>query len=295
MENIITKLERIISTEDNVVDLYAIFNSIDDFSYPIIRYYIEAGSFVLRQRINPDGEDIFQISELSYPPVLSCKGYGRANLPYHPMFYCCSFSSDSDAPIPRYITLLETSKFIKDTESIGIERATCSRWDVIKRLDLLALPFSNKYERSTADIEQIKTAWEKERNNAEINKDALQLIEYMSDEIAKNITDNKEYFKIANFVNYLLYNNKKTKNSDGIIFPSVAASGEGFNVVLKPESVDVKLKFGGASLCYLVKDGMKADLVVVNHSIGQNEDGTLIYEKEKDFDEKKYNGITFIN
>ena len=90
-------------------------------------------------------------------------------------------------------------------------------------------------------------------------------------------------------------NNKKTKNSDGIIFPSVAASGEGFNVVLKPESVDVKLKFGGASLCYLVKDGMKADLVVVNHSIGQNEDGTLIYEKEKDFDEKKYNGITFIN
>ena len=53
----------------------------------------------------------------------------------------------------------------------------------------------------------------------------------MSNEIAKNITNNKDYFKIANFVNYLLYINIRTKDSDGIIFPSVAAEGQGFNVI----------------------------------------------------------------
>ena len=289
------RLDSLSSSEENIQELYSIFNSVDGNALPLIRFYINEGAFVIRQRINPKGNDISLISELSYPPVLFCKEYGRANLPYHPMFYCCSFSSDGDAPLPRFLTLLETSEYIKDTESTGIERATCSRWDVIEKLDLLALPFSSSYKRTTKEIEQIKAEWEKERNNKNINKEALELIEYMSNEIAKNITNNKDYFKIANFVNYLLYINIRTKDSDGIIFPSVAAEGQGFNVVLKPEAADSKLKFGGASLCYLVKNGKKAHLVIVNHSIGKNEDGTLIFEKNKEFDEEKYSSLTFIN
>ena len=289
------KLDIISNSEDNINELYSIFNSLEGEIFPMIRINIEVGAYVVRQRINDKCKDFSNVSDLSYPPVLCCYNYGRANLPYHSMFYCCSFSGDENAPLPRYITLLETSDFIKDTESVGIQRATCSRWDIIEELELLALPFSDNYQRTIATIEQIKNEWKELKCKTNINKDALNLVEYMSDEIAKETVKNIDYFKIANFIYYLLYINKSTCNSDGIIYPSVAAGGEGFNVVLKPEAVDKKLKFSVASLCYLIKNGMKADLHVVNHSTEMAEDGNLFFELQEDFDKKICEGFEFIN
>lgn len=289
------RLDNVSSSEENLQELYSIFNSIDDFSLPIIRFYIDKGAFVVRQRINPQGKDFSSISELSYPPSEYCTDYGRANLKGHSMFYCCSFATDENAPEPRYTTLLETSKFIWDKESKGIERATCSRWDVIEKLNLLALPFSQNYERTFDDIVQIQEEWEKEVQKKGVNKDGLALVEYMSEEIAKNVNNMIDYFKIANFIYYLLYMNKKTMDSDGIIYPSVAAAGEGFNVVLKPDVVDKKLRFHAASLCYLIKDGMQAGLYVVNHSEKPTEDGQLNFIPQKDFDIHVCDGYEFRN
>ena len=294
-ESVKQKLNMISNSEDNTNELYFIFNSFEGEILPIIRINIEAGAYVVRQRINDKDKVFSNVSDLSYPPVHCCYNYGRANLPYHSMFYCCSFSGDKDAPLPRYITLLETSDFVKDTESVGIQRATCSRWDIIEKLELLALPFSDNYERPVGTIEQIKKEWEELKCKTNINKDALNLVEYMSDEVAKEVVENINYFKIANFIYYLLYMNKSTCNSDGIIYPSVAAGGEGFNIVLKPEAVDKKLKFSVASLCYLIKNGMKADLHIVNHSTGMDEYGSLSFELQEDFDKQICEGFEFIN
>lgn len=294
-ESVKQKLNMISNSEDNTNELYSIFNSFEGEILPIIRINIEAGAYVVRQRINDKDKVFSNVSDLSYPPVHCCYNYGRANLPYHSMFYCCSFSGDKDAPLPRYITLIETSAFIKDTKSVGVQRATCSRWDIIEDLELLALPFSDNYEKTIATIEQIKSEWKKLKCKTNINKDALELVEYMSDEIAKETVENLDYFKIANFIYYLLYINKSTFNSDGIIYPSVAAGGEGFNIVLKPETVDKKLKFSVASLCYLIKNGMKADLYIVNHSTEMAEDGSLSFELQEDFDKQICEGFEFIN
>ena len=38
-EKITNKLDRIITSEENVQELYSIFNSIDEMSLPIIRFY----------------------------------------------------------------------------------------------------------------------------------------------------------------------------------------------------------------------------------------------------------------
>ncbi len=289
------KLDRMTSVEEDLKDLCLLFNSIDDNLLPIIRFYIEKGSFVIRQRINPIGKELTHVSQLSYPPSDCCSEYGRANLPGHSMFYCCSFATDIDAPDPLYISLLETSKFVWDHSSRGVERSTCTRWDVIEKLNLLALPFSCNYERTFYDIVQIQNEWNAEKQKSEINQDALDLINYMSDEIAKDFENSMDYFKIANFVYYVLYINTKTKDADGLIYPSVAAGGEGFNIVLKPEAVDLKLRFYGASLCYLVKDKMKAELHVVNHALGCFDDGTLKYVPQEDFDIRVCDGYNFIN
>lgn len=294
-ESIKQKLDRISNSEDNTNELYSIFNSFEGEILPMIRINIEAGAYVVRQRINDKDKDFSNVSDLSYPPVHCCYNYGRANLPHHSMFYCCSFSGDKDAPLPRYITLLETSDFIKDTESVGIQRVTCSRWDIIEKLELLALPFSDNYERTIDSIEHIKNEWKELKSKTNINKDALNLVEYMSDEIAKETAENLDYFKIANFIYYLLYINKSTCNSDGIIYPSVAAGGEGFNIVLKPEAVDKKLKFSVASLCYLIKNGKNAGLHVVNHSTEMAEDGSLSFALQEGFDKQICEGFEFIN
>ena len=117
----------------------------------------------------------------------------------------------------------------------------------------------------------------------------------MSDEIAKEVEKPIDYLKIANFVYYVLYINTKTKDADGLIYPSVAAAGEGFNIVLKPDVVDRKLRFYSASLCYLVKNKMEAVLHVVNQAIGCSDDGTLKYVPQEDFDIRVCDGYAFVN
>lgn len=65
--------------------------------------------------------------------------------------------------------------------------------------------------------------------------------------MGKEFKLNDEYLKIANFVNYLLNINVKTKGVEGIIYPSVSGVGAGLNVAIKPSIADVKIRFVGAS------------------------------------------------
>ena len=150
------------------------------------------------------------------------------------------------------------------------------------------------------DILYLKKEWSQALESTVVNPDGKELIEYMAAEIGKPFNNNVEYFKIANFVNYLLNVNEKTKNADGIIYPSVPAAGSGFNVAIRPSVVDDKVKFVGASLCHLLKRKDKSYLSVMNEtdSIIDN----AITFKNKIFDEeevKVYNayakGLSFRN
>lgn len=263
-----SRLENIECNEDNLSTLYNLFKSVDEYSIPIIRYHMLQGTELIRCRINMPGRHFTKISELSYPPINCVKKYGRANVPYNPMFYCSVFSDtvNENAPYPRVVSLLETS-FIANSQMSGIERSTCSKWVANKSLNLIALPFSFKYDRPIESIKKIQAEWHNLISGYQIDKDGLELIEFMSEEIAKDTSNSIEYFKIANFIFYLLRINPKTKDVDGVIYPSVKVGGEGFNLVLKPEVVDNKLAFEGASLCYLAKRQSDMYLRIVNHSI----------------------------
>lgn len=304
MGRITDKLNAINVDEENIDELYNIFLSIKDSCLPIIRFVFHVGAALIRQRINLPGQEFYKVSELSYPPdPCIVKGYERANLPYQPMFYACSFPSDYDdnkSLPPRAVALQETSSFYKDRHSYGIERCTVSRWEVVKELELVAMPFLAYYKMACQDINKIKEFWYKLLGNDSINQDGRELIEYMAVEIGKNFENNVEYFKIANFVNYLLNVNEKTKNADGIIYPSVPAAGTGFNVAIKPSIVDDKIKFVGVSLCHLLKRGDKAYMQVMN-TTSSVKDGVITYkDKKMDYDEiityQSYaEGLNFIN
>ena len=259
-----------ITTPDQIGlrELYNIFYSVPDFEIPIVRYSIYPGSSLIRQRVNKKRESFKNIAEIYYPPA-SVTPMERANLPGNPMFYACSFPSEitDQSPIPRVIALEETSSFMRDTSQSGIERATVSRWNIIARIDLIALPYIGTYNRACPDLLRVKEKWEKTISQGVIPQDALELVNYMAEEISKDFSDRNQYFKIANFVHYLLKINQKTRDADGIIYPSVPARGVGFNVAIKPESADAKIRFSNASECHLLKKGMKMAVIPVSDAI----------------------------
>ena len=289
MGKITDMLDAINVADENTEELYEIFRMVTDFDYPVIRFDIYSGSGMIRQRVNKKGEDFKKVSELSYPPFDCVTGYERANVPYQPMFYACSFPTDyndENTPPPRVVSLQETSSFFRDKVASGIERSTVSRWEVIKDLELVALPFLADYTMACKDIKTIKDDWNEAVKTNTLNQDGLELVEYMAREIGKTFASNVEYFKIANFVNYLLNVNEKTKAVDGIIYPSVPAAGSGFNVAIKPSVVDEKIIFVGASLSHLLKKGEQSYLHVVNKSISVD-DGHIIYQDNVMSDEEK--------
>lgn len=293
-------LERI-NSEDQLQQLYGIFYSIKDYEIPIVRHTMYPGSSLIRQRINVKGKAFCHIAELSYPPA-AVTPMERANLPGHPMFYACSFPSmiSEGAPIPRVIALEETSSFMKDKTASGIERATVSRWDLTEKIELIALPYTGTYERACPDLVQIKQGWLEAINQGIVPQDALDLVHYMAEEISKDFTTRDRYFKIANFVNYLLTINSKTKDADGIIYPSVPAQGAGFNVAIKPEVADTKIVFVGASICHLLKREDKMSVLPMSDAV-VDKFGNMIFvdrffsKAEVDFYREKSDGLSFVN
>lgn len=257
-------------------ELYGIFRSVNDYDIPIVRYIIYPSSGLIRQRINPHGKEFYSISKLNYPPAICLPKYGRVNLPYQSMFYACSFTDTNsvDVPFPRIVSLLETSSFFKDKDSVGIERATVSRWEVTKPLNLIALPFGDEYRRPCPEVLNFTKSWHDIMQDVSVNPNGLELIQYMSNEISKD--------------------------SDGIIYPSVPAQGGGFNVAIKPNAADTKIRFVGASLCHLLKQHDESYVAIMKDA-HLNPDGTLTYtdrvlsKEEMAIYEQYADGLTFVN
>ena len=114
-------LDTINVANENTEELYEIFRMVKDFDYPVIRFNIFCGSGLIRQRVNIKDEDFDKVSELNYPPFDCVTGYERANVPYQPMFYACSFPTDyndENTPPPRVVSLQETSSFFRDKASV---------------------------------------------------------------------------------------------------------------------------------------------------------------------------------
>ncbi len=290
-----------IHNDDGIKRLYEVFRSISDYEIPIVRHTIFPGSSLIRQRINKPGRVFSHISELSYPPP-SLTPMERANLPGHPMFYACSFPSEikEDAPFPRVIALEETSSFMRDKSKSGIERATVSRWLVSDRIELVALPYTGTYERACPDLLQIRKEWRDAISQGVVPEEPLELVHYMADEISKDFSSRDQYFRIANFVNYLLTINQKTKDADGIIYPSVPAQGAGFNVAIKPGVADSKIRFLNASICHLLKKEDKMSVISVSDAV-VDEYGHMFFvdkdfnDAEKNFYRVKSEGLSFVN
>ena len=82
MGKITELLDAINTADENTEELYKIFRLVDHYDIPIIRFYLYPGAGLVRQRVNLIGTEFYEVSELSYPPLLCVTKYERANLLY---------------------------------------------------------------------------------------------------------------------------------------------------------------------------------------------------------------------
>ena len=191
-----------------------------------------------RCRNNYDNEEFQTIDELSFRNDLeNITEFGRANKPNQSIFYAADV---------RPTAISETNKAFrgehyKDIDEISI---TTSHWESIKDLKF-TLFISNKkaqeknelIKKYSVDIDTFtKELFKNDSDNI------LEILNFISDEFARNTNENSNFYKISCAFAQLAY-----ETSDGIIYPSLQRQFEGLNFAIKPESVKEKLQFINAT------------------------------------------------
>jgi|WetSurMetagenome_2_1015567.scaffolds.fasta_scaffold02563_16 hypothetical protein len=273
MNKYIEAIEKIKNKSEDIKELYNIFISFGD---PIIiPLILPTDLAVLRGRINENGQVFFKKSDLGTVPAVNCKKYQRANVPYSPMFYACSFPINDKRLPPRGTVLFENSKFSRIRNLSGYLFITYSRWEIKKNLKLLCIPINKEYANPGEEVDEISKIWNKYKVG--ISKEKIDFIEYMSKLLATEAKFDNDYYIIANYIHYLLYVNEKTKEFDGIAYPSVYMKGESFNIALKPTSVEDKLILHGGGINIDIKKESNNKIISI-YTFVANEDGTLTYK-----------------
>lgn len=286
-EHYIDKIISQINKEDNIDSLMNLYENVLGDNFPIIRYVYGTNSKLIRCRINQKDKRFVNVSELTYPQADLLKSFGRANIPGQPMFYACSFPQDQETYPPRLVGVMESSSFYRDLQSEGRQRITCSLWTNNRPLSLVVLPFSADYARACDDVVYIREQWENATNTYLGDDYKIKLLEYMGQLLSIDMDDETCYKNIASFINYLMFYNKKTKTADGILYPSVKAAGNSFNMALKPKVADEVLSILGGGIMHLIKNKDDCSLLMYQHfNVDKN---LLLYRERTSKDKKEYN------
>ncbi len=251
----------------NYTDLVEILNAylpkipicIYDFKnepYALNQHHSGGVNLLYRARVNDKGTNApyASVEDISYVP-LKCqhkiKYFGRVNKPNNSMFYC---SSDYSTACIETFSKGVNFDLIKERGSIML---TMGVWEVLEDLTLTQMIHSEKYfsefREKVKNLEAIKISPEYVK---EVNEKTFQMIgdgieyeilKFFSDEFAKTDTHNDYEYKLSNYYADRVFDRIRAFNLgekiDGIMYPSIAAIYDEYNIVMPPETVDKKLKF----------------------------------------------------
>jgi len=219
---------------------------------PFMIWKVNQGLSVIRGRINKSNKSFNDISDISYLPL--SKNYQRANIPNYSMFYgSCILEPpvEKEANLERIILTNEISKLLYDDTIIkGKENFTFGKWVSHETTNYLVVFHPNTYLGLTAISTQFNENY-KSLFSKEEYFFVKEIHNYLASEFSRNSTKEFEYLKTAFFSAHILY--EKQADIDGILYPSVKTFGKGFNIAIKPKSIDSKFNFKLATECSLYK------------------------------------------
>lgn len=233
---------------------------------PIATAVLKKGRYVSRARVNKGMNLYTEEEKISYvkdKKVIAeyMKKFGRANRPHQVMFYGAVQSTEISQA--RATAIFEVSSLLgkEKVDTMDQELLTISDWKVLEDILLMEMVFSKDAISKNPDT---KAAFEHHIANFPshpLKELMIKQLVFFSNEFAKKVDWDKHWnYKISVAYTDIILNDKKSQIDgipiEGIAFPSVPSIYKGQNVVLKPETVDDKLKLNMVStnLLYRYKE-----------------------------------------
>jgi hypothetical protein len=230
IENSITEINSI--NFSNSWAYEQVINSIFKIQFlPIILFTYPKGSSIFRSRINIGTELFENVSDISIPDEKYVTEYKRANKPKQSLFY-----GSEDRPT----SYLEFVEQLAENTPIGNEVAiTVGKWKTKRELTL-ALVFNPQAERNISYYQQHGEALDEviKKSPEEFRKGTTKFYEFIGNEFAKNAGGDIRTYQITCAYSNIVFAHEKT---DGIMYPSVARGGDGFNIALKKNIITENL------------------------------------------------------
>ncbi|HWY09967.1 MAG TPA: hypothetical protein VN026_01520 [Bacteroidia bacterium] len=245
---------------------------------------------IFRARRNENNRPFDYVSEISYIPedkLNLIKDYGRVNKPKESMFYG-SFNKAAAC-----IEAITRGNYFQLTKSVVF---TVGVWKIESPLIWVDIPFSEKqfqsfYDKVNFESESIKLTdiqkqnihvKEKLMSSSHFQSDLdFEVLQFFSDAFAKHDVQNGYDYMISNYYADRAFGRIKgyelNDEVDGISYPSIAASFQQKNIVLKPEVIKQgKVKFMYAMKIWMVANATGgADFIPLKQLVKADADGKI--------------------
>ncbi|MPR37440.1 hypothetical protein [Salmonirosea aquatica] len=145
--------------------------------------------------------------------------------------------------------------WLTDKTKSGYAKISYCRWEVEEDLNLLAIVHHRQYYSKNSLTRTLVQAYENflDSQEKEIAIRSRIFTEFLADEYAKQVNNYFEYMISAIFAE--IATNYPKRDIDGILYPSVKVSGDGYNVALTPKACEkISLRAAGECSVYSKMD-----------------------------------------
>lgn len=205
-------------------------------------------------RIKDDEADFNSRCRLSYAPVEYNTNYLRASTPENTMFYGSVLKDNytlDDHSYTRITACCETSELLRDhTIATGERLMIIGTWEVQDFMTLATI-FDPTKEYEIDYLKEIKNSYRTLlKQNPELETKGIEYLKFLAEEFSKDVKNGKNHeYHISALFSALISNT----GVDGVIYPSVRATGIGLCVAIHPKVLK-KLKLVGVRKCLLKKE-----------------------------------------
>ncbi len=224
-------------------------------------------------------------TDFSFKPQEFNKTYQRASTPHETMFYATAIPEkleEGELESMRIVGVVESLPAMRDKTSSLYKKISFGKWEVVEDLKLMAIIHKDTYFQQSSYTRELVEAYNIATQNIpneilneipDIVEKSLKIQTFLADEFAKeDISDDYDYMISAIFSEIAI-----KRGFDGIFYPSVRTSGQGFNIAITPEATK-KLRLVVSGECSLYKH--KDHTVVGNDAIvklnGDEEEFVLV-------------------
>jgi hypothetical protein len=171
-------------------------------------------------------ENINVSTQHSYAPK-NVVGFGRCNLPKHPVFY------GSNSPLTA---LLEVAR-----ETGGLNKKYCiSKWDVVSKKDIVFQSFIQAKLIENSDFDLLRESQRKRTNEAfegKLTKEQCDGIILLREFLDRSFIKDNKYSVSSSLAHRTIYPEHNFK-TDILMYPSIQTQYTGINLAINPNYVD---------------------------------------------------------